>query len=507
MARGAPDGDDRADPLAELNDAQRRAAGAGDGVVRVIAGAGSGKTRTLVHRVAHLLARGVEPSSIVLLTFTRRAAHAMLARAAALADDRARRGGGGTFHGFAHQLLRAHGERLGYGASFTVLDREDALDRVDAARTEFLADRDGGRKRRFPRKQTIHRLLSMRINTGRALDALLADESPHFAGEADALDAIGAIYGQRKRDHDVMDYDDLLVNLRDLLRDHDDVRAAIGRRLRHVLVDEYQDTNRLQAHITALLAAEHGNLMVVGDDAQSIYAFRGAAVRNILDFTEIFPDAETIKLERNYRSTQPVLDLANAILAPSSVVIPKRLHTDRVDGPRPQLVRLADEHAQADFVARRILALRESAGVALGEIAVLFRAGWHAGAVELALGARNIPFRKFGGLRLAESAHVKDVTALLRVALNPREASAWFRMLQKLPGIGPRTAQQLTDALVGAKLKGDLTPLREASPRARRSASALADFLDVLAPALAVERSASAAARAEDVMPATDVAS
>lgn len=450
------------DPAASLNQAQRRAATAEPGPHLVVAGAGTGKTRTLVYRVAHLVASGAAPEQILLLTFTRRAADEMLRRAAALLDARCRRVAGGTFHSFANQVLRRHARRVGFDEGFTILDASDAGDLVGLVRTEGGFAKTG---RRFPRKETLAALISKRTNTGRSLADLLSSELPQHASDEPAIEKLAARYCETKRAQNVMDYDDLLVHLRTLLTEHAAVRRQLGNHFRHLLVDEYQDTNRLQAHITALLATATGSVMVVGDEAQSIYGFRGADFRNIIDFTRLFPQATITKLEQNYRSTQPILDLANALLAGAREGFGKQLRSEITGDARPQLVRTEDEHDQARFVAERVLTLREQ-GVALSDMAVLVRAAWHTNALELALAERNIPFRKFGGQRFLEAAHIKDVLALLRLAANPRDATAWFRVLQWAEGVGPATAQRLGQAVVDAG--GDLAPLRAAMAARQR---------------------------------------
>lgn len=436
-----------------LNPAQRQAATAPAGAHLVVAGAGTGKTRTLIYRVAWLVARGEAPESILLLTFTRRAAREMLRRAAGLFDARCERVAGGTFHGFAYQVLRRWAPLLGYQERFTILDRGDAGDLMAVVRAEsgFV-----GKGRRFPRKDTLLDLWSSRVNTGRKLEALIEERCPQFADEHQAIATIHERYTARKKQQNVMDYDDLLINLRDVMARHDAPRAKLGATYRTILIDEYQDTNRLQAHIGALLAAGHGNLMVVGDEAQSIYGFRGASFRNIVDFTTLFPDARTTVLEENYRSTQTILDLANAILAQAREGFDKRLRSHVPGDEKPILVRTDDEQAQAVYVAERVLALREE-GVPLDSMAVLARAAWHTNALELELARRNLPFRKFGGIRFTEAAHVKDVAALLKLALNPRDAAAWFRVLQLFDGIGPKAAQRIGSEVIDAG--GDLEAL------------------------------------------------
>ena len=428
----------------DLNPAQLEAVRSTDGPHLVIAGAGTGKTRVLVYRVAQLVAKGVSPESLLLLTFTRRAAQQMLRRASLILDERCDRVAGGTFHSFANLVLRRYCRRLDYDPSYTILDRADASDIIGILRSE-LGYAGGGR--RFPRKDTIQDLLSKRINTHRTLEALLEEDYPQFIDDRQALEELGQAYEQRKKAQNVMDYDDLLVNLRALLVDHGEVRQRLSATYRYIMVDEYQDTNRLQAHIVALLASDHGNLMVVGDDAQSIYSFRGADFRNIMDFPKIFEDCRTLFLERNYRSTQPILDLSNAILESAQERFEKTLFTEIEDDRRPVFVRTSDDQDQAFFICSRILELREE-GVDLEDIAVLSRAAWHTNSLEIELQRRNIPFRKFGGQRFVEAAHVKDLSAMLKVGLNPLDGSSWFRILQLLGGVGARRAQQMTELVL-----------------------------------------------------------
>ncbi len=458
----------------ELNPRQRQAVESLDGPHLVIAGAGSGKTRTLVYRVANLVLRGVHPESILLLTFTRRAAQEMLRRATGLLDERCRRVSGGTFHSFANLTLRRWAEPLGYSNSFTIIDRADCVDLIGILRTEGAFERKG---RRFPRADTLLKLYSKEINTNRPLQQLIEDEYSQFQGDVESITELRTRYGERKQQMNVMDYDDLLVNLRKLLAEHKAARRKLGATYRYVMVDEYQDTNRLQAHIGALLAAAHGNIMVVGDDAQSIYGFRGADFRNIIDFPKIFPQTRTILLEQNYRSIQPILDLGNAILEQAREKYSKTLFT-RLEGDRkPVLLRTIDDYSQAEFICDKVLALREE-GVPLQEIAVLCRAAWHTNTLELELGNRNIPFRKFGGLRFVEAAHVKDVSALLKLGTNPLDAAAWFRILQFFEGIGAKTARRLGDAVVDRG--GDLETLVTPKVAKRKYGSDLATLKQLL---------------------------
>ncbi len=424
---------------AALNPAQLAAVTAPDGPHLVVAGAGTGKTRTLVYRVAWLIHLGVAPESILLLTFTRRAAQEMLRRASGLLDERCRRVSGGTFHSFANLVLRRHATRLGLSNRFTILDRADAVDLLQALRSEAGYDKNG---KRFPRADSLVELYSKQVNTQRKLEDLIAEQMPQFADDKDAIFDLQGRFRRRKFEQSVLDYDDMLVYLRDLLAQHDEARREIAGQYRHVLVDEFQDTNRLQAHITALLASVHRNILVVGDEAQSIYSFRGASFRNIIDFPKIFPGSRQTLLEQSYRSTQPILDLGNALLEQAKERFPKHLFSLIQGERKPVLMRVRDDFAQADFVCRRILELREE-GVPLSQIAILSRAAWHSNTLELELAGRNIPFRKFGGIKFVEAAHIKDVSAILKLTVNPTDSSAWLRVLQLFEGIGPRIAQSI----------------------------------------------------------------
>jgi DNA helicase-2/ATP-dependent DNA helicase PcrA len=430
-----------------LNEAQYDAATATDGPVLVIAGAGSGKTRTLVFRVARLVETGIDPRAILLLTFTRKSAAEMLRRAAGLLDGRCEDVGGGTFHSFANIVLRRNAKALGMESSFTILDRGDAEDVVALVRAELGFDK---KDKRFPRKNTILAILSMAVNKSLELHDLIEQSYPHLIEHTDDLIQLCHHYGAYKTARQLVDYDDLLVKLHDLLRGNDEIRAALSRRHRHILVDEYQDTNALQAAIVRLLASEHDNVMAVGDDAQSIYAFRGANFRNIMDFPDLFPGTRVITLEENYRSTQPILDLTNQIIAKAVERYSKTLFTRRGEGEEPLLIAAENENFQSRFVCQRILDLREE-GVPLPEIAVLFRSSFHSFDLELELTRHDIPFVKRGGFKFIETAHVKDALAHLRILANPRDAVSWHRVLLLLEGIGPRRAQDLTVTLLAAE--------------------------------------------------------
>ncbi len=419
----------------------------GDGPLLIIAGAGTGKTRTLVHRVAQLIERGVRPERILLLTFTRRAADEMLGRVGRLIGSAGHRVQGGTFHGTAHRLLRRFGPAAGLAADFTIMDQEDAADLLHLARAQ-LGIAVSERAKRFPKKETLQYLYSRHVNTGRPILKLLTDELPHFAEYADDIERIIGDYGRRKADRNLLDYDDLLLFWAALLEAPPPSSAAdrIAALYDHILVDEYQDTNALQARILNGMCRTHRNLTVVGDDAQSIYGFRGATVRNILDFPASYAGATLVTLEQNYRSTQPILDVSNAVIARARERFTKALWTTRRGGEQPWLVTARDETEQTDFVVGRVLELYRS-GMPLREMAVLFRAGYMSAALEIELTNRKIPFEKWGGLKFLEAAHVKDVLAFLRVLENPRDEVSWYRILRLLPGVGDATARGAIAAL------------------------------------------------------------
>ncbi|MEM6326006.1 MAG: ATP-dependent helicase, partial [Bacteroidota bacterium] len=431
------------DYAADLNPQQLAAATASGGPTLIVAGAGTGKTRTLVYRVAYLVETGVPPDCIALLTFTRRAAREMLTRAAHLLDGRCETVRGGTFHAFCVEVLRRHGEAIGVPRRFTILDQADAADVIDLIRTERGLD---SRQRRFPKKRTIQRILSSAANRGLSVEEVLEDEHPHYRRHADALADLAAAFRETKRRYGLADYDDLLGLTLQLLASREAIRQQVAGRLQHVLVDEYQDVNHVQASLVSHLASVHGNVTAVGDDAQSIYRFRGADVGHILAFPDQFPGARVLKLEENYRSTQPILNVANAVLEGASRQYDKRLFTRKEGGDVPGLVACPDEDWQSRFVCEVVLGNRE-AGVALARQAVLFRASWASYALEAELTRRQIPFVKVGGLKLAEAAHVKDLVAHLRVAENPADAVAWNRALLLLEGVGPRTVRKVLDGI------------------------------------------------------------
>jgi len=457
-----------------LNPQQLAAVTAGDGPSLVIAGAGSGKTRTLVYRVAYLIDSGVDPSNILLLTFTRKSAQEMLQRAGELIGVRSERVCGGTFHSVANMLLRRYGRSIGLEPGFTILDRGDAEDLIALVRSQLgLNEKD----KRFPRKGTIAEIFSKAENMLCSLDDIVVEEFSHFADHIEALGQLQKSYHHAKRQRQLVDYDDLLVLLRRLLTDDQQTRQAISRLYRYILVDEYQDTNRLQADVIRNLAATHQNVMVVGDDSQSIYGFRGATFKNIMEFPALFPGTTMYKLEENYRSTQPILNLANCIIEEATEKYTKRLFTRKLDGPLPILAEAAGENAQSRFIAQKILELREE-GVPLSEVAVLFRSSFHSFDLEIELSRKGLPFIKRGGVKFIETAHVKDLLAHLRVVANPLDAVSWHRVLMLVEGVGPKKAQDLLAALV--KSDRPYQTLRGVSGRSGQGLKNLANTLESL---------------------------
>lgn len=430
-----------------LNDRQRDAVEHGSEPLLIIAGAGTGKTKTLVHRVARLLDSGVDPSRVLLMTFTRRAAGEMLRRVGQLLqslDGRSlsQRIWGGTFHATATKLLRAYGDLIGLRPDFTIHDRGDSEDFLDVVRTELGFARTD---RRFPKKGTCLSIYSHAVNSQSPLEETLRRHFPWCIDDIEDLKKLFKSYVDRKEEASILDYDDLLLFFHGLL-DDPLAGARIRSRFECVLVDEYQDTNRLQAETLRLLKPDGVGLTVVGDDAQSIYSFRAASIRNILDFPTQFPNAKVIKLEQNYRSTAPLLAATNAVIASNSQRFEKRLWSTQAEGALPQLVQCLDETEQAEFLVRQVLEHREQ-GLGLKRQAILFRASHHSVLLEAELARARIPFVKYGGLKFVEAAHVKDLLAFLRLAENPRDLVSGTRALMLLPGIGPKRARQLMDQL------------------------------------------------------------
>lgn len=423
-----------------LNEPQYEAVTTVDGPILVIAGAGSGKTRTLTYRVAHLVSSGIAPERILLLTFTRKAAQEMLWRAGQLLGDSCNRVVGGTFHGIANLLLRRYGSSLGFGSSFTIIDRADAEGIINLLKSSRGLT---GKDKQFPSKRVIINMLSGAVNKSTPLDDLVFDHYAHLAEHMDDIITLQQDYTEFKVNHGLMDYDDLLVNWKRLLEEDAAARLEICARFSHLMVDEYQDTNLIQADIVRLLAGEHNNIMVVGDDSQSIYSFRGADFYNIMRFPKQFEGTRIIKLEENYRSTQPILSLTNDIIRNATEKYTKKLFS-RIEGEMlPQLYGGLDERAEANFVANKITKLHND-GVALENIAVLFRSGFHSYKLEVELGIHGFDFEKRGGQKLTESAHMKDILSFMRVLVNPNDNLSWNRILLQLDKVGPKTAQKIT---------------------------------------------------------------
>ncbi|MDD5108336.1 MAG: ATP-dependent helicase [Candidatus Omnitrophica bacterium] len=453
----------------ELNPAQLAAVESICGPHLVIAGAGSGKTRVLVHRVAYLVEQGVSPEQILLLTFTRRAAEEMLRRASILLDERCKNVSGGTFHSFANMILRKYAKLLELSNNFTILDQADAEDAVNLVRTQLGFHKS---EKRFPRKHAILEAISKSVNKSVDISDVLYDEYPQFMEFTEEIKKIRNEYTKYKRQKSLLDYDDLLVFLKNLLSNHEGARVSISSKYKYIMVDEYQDTNKLQAHIACLLAADHTNIMVVGDDAQSIYSFRGANFKNIIDFPKIFKGTKIITLEENYRSTQPILTLTNAVIAQAKEKFEKNLYTKKKDGNIPVFVDCPDENSQSVFVADKILELKEE-GVALKDISVLFRSGWHSNDLEIELASRNIPFVKYGGQKFVEASHIKDLMSYLRIAYNSYDQVSWLRALLLIPKIGPVTAAKIIQMIVD---KGDFKELVERNSELKKLFEILKDL-------------------------------
>ena len=465
------------DYLAQLNAEQQRAVMHGDARVAspllIIAGAGSGKTDTLAHRVAHLIVNGADPRRILLMTFSRRAASEMTKRVERIAAKVMGKNAAvltegltwaGTFHSVGARLLRDYALEIGLDAAFTIHDREDSADLMNLVRHDLGLSKT---ESRFPAKGTCLAIYSRAVNAQAELEKVLAKSFPWCSDWSGELKQLFGAYVEAKQAQNVLDYDDLLLYWAQMATEPA-LAEQLSSRFDHVLVDEYQDTNRLQASILIALKPDGRGLTVVGDDAQSIYSFRAAEVRNILDFPTLFPlPADVVTLDQNYRSTEPILAAANAVIEESKERFTKNLWTERDSSEKPLLVTVRDEMEQANYVCEKVLEQREE-GTALKQQAVLFRASHHSGPLEIELTRRNIPFVKFGGLKFLDAAHIKDVLAVLRFAENPRDRVAGFRLLQLMPGIGPSTAQAVIDAVAGLpNLAMELSAYRPADSEAR----------------------------------------
>ena len=429
----------------ELNPEQYRVVTEEGGPLLVLAGAGSGKTRTLTYRVARLLETGVPPENILLMTFTNKAARSMLGRVESLLGCYTGKITGGTFHSIAHRFLRSYAFRLGYSNSFSIVDSEDARQIIATAISDLKID---AKLTKFPKKNIISEMISLAVNTQNTLEEVLFNRYPFFSHLSPEIHQIACLYEQKKKDLSVMDFDDLLANCRRLLREHPDVGQMLAQKFHHILVDEYQDTNIIQADIVDLLAAGHRNLMVVGDDSQSIYSFRGANFSNIIDFPDRYPDCKIFKLEINYRSTPEILHMANLSINNNENQFPKALRAVRSKGMRPVIVSAENVLKQADFVSQRIAELGR-AGVPYSEIAVLYRAHYHSMEVQMEFVRRDIPFEIRSGIRFFEQAHIKDVTSYMRVLVNEHDELAWRRILMMYPKVGKVTFEKIWSRLAG----------------------------------------------------------
>ena len=464
----------RVDYEGELNAEQKDVVFAGNGPILVIAGAGSGKTRTLVYRVSRLIESGVDPSKILLLTFTNKAAREMMRRVEALLTIDARKMAGGTFHSVGNRLLRQHGERIGLSPHFTILDPEDARELLEASTSDLqIKTLD----RRFPKGDVLLDLYSFTINTGKKLSDVLAERAPHFLELHGEIVRVFGRYLERKKAARACDYDDLLLHWKTLLETEKD--GELSRRFRHVLVDEYQDTNRLQGEIVDGMAQGHGNVTVVGDDAQSIYAFRGASFENIIGFPDRYPSAQVFRLTTNYRSVPEVLALANASIEKNERQFRKELEAVRPSGALPGVVPLPDAFDQARFVAQRILEWRDE-GEKLSDCAVLYRSHYQAMELQMELTRRAIPYEIRSGIRFFEQRHVKDVLAFLRILVNPRDEISWKRALKIFPRVGERTAAAIWEAIGESREPLETFRRGDFSGVGRGAESALAPFRKVL---------------------------
>jgi DNA helicase II / ATP-dependent DNA helicase PcrA len=474
------------DYAAELNAQQLAAVTAPPGPLLVIAGAGSGKTRTLTYRVAYLLENGIDARNILLLTFTNKAARQMLERVSNLLPVDAGGIWGGTFHSIGNRMLRRHGSALGYSSGFTIMDREDQKDLIGTVVASAGID---PKEMRFPKADVLADIFSFVVNTEHPMEELLAEKFPYFLPLTDSIKDVHTRYERKKKATNSMDFDDLLEKTLRMLVGHEHIAQFYRRQFQFVLVDEYQDTNKIQADFIDTLAAEHKNVMVVGDDAQSIYSWRGANFQNILEFPKRYPTAQVFKIEMNYRSVPEILEVANAAIAGNVRQFRKNLSAVRdSDGNKPALLALNDGSEQAQFVAQRVLELRDE-GVELNEIAVLYRAHYHAVELQLELSRRGIPYQITSGIRFFEQAHIKDVASFIRFVANPRDEVAFKRMVRLLPGIGGKSANNLWNNWESSlNEQGDVVSWSErlmnmnAGTRSRKSWEQLAATLDEMAP-------------------------
>lgn len=430
----------------ELNEEQFRVVTAKPSAALVVAGAGTGKTRTITYRVAYLIEQGVSPQRILLATFTNRAAREMLRRVESLTGSQnVHRIWGGTFHRIANLILRKHAISLGYSSNYSILDSEDAKEFINVCIDECGIDT---KAKRFPKAEVVQDIISFANNTDAPIPEVIIKKYPYFEPLTQQIQRVDFLYAERKLERNVMDYDDLLLNWKKLLISKPEIAEVYAEQFQHILVDEYQDTNKLQAEIIDLLAVKHRNVMVVGDDAQSIFAWRGAEFTNIYEFPKRYPEAVVYKLEMNYRSTPDILALANVSISNNRKQFPKTLQAvKKSKGFLPALLPCSDVEQQSAFIASRILELRDE-GVSLEDIAVLYRSHYHVLELQLELTRRNIPYRVQSGVRFFEQAHLKDVISYLRILVNPRDELAWKRLLKMIPSVGNATANKIYEAMV-----------------------------------------------------------
>jgi DNA helicase-2/ATP-dependent DNA helicase PcrA len=435
----------------KLNSGQYEAVMHNKGAALVLAGAGSGKTMTLVYRVSRLIEDGIDPREILLLTFTRKAGAEMVSRIATLLDGRATYVTAGTFHSFALKMLKMYSKEIGFTQEFSVIDQQDAEDTIDLLRAQRLPPK---MKKRFPKINTLQKILSLSINKRISTLEVLEENYPKFVEYEDQINTLFIDYHSYKKKSNAMDYDDLLLYLLELLKENADVRSKITNMFRYLMIDEYQDTNRLQHEIVLLLGGTENNIMAVGDDAQSIYSFRGAEHNNIFFFPESFEDCTIYKLEQNYRSTEQILNLCNEVINRAAFKYDKKLFSrDRI-GEKPYLIAANQERQQSEFVAQQILELREE-GINLEDMAVLFRSSYHSFDLEIDLNKSNIPYIKFGGMKFIETAHIKDMISYMKLLFNPKDVVAWQRVLMLIDGVGPATARKIISSIAEGQLTID----------------------------------------------------
>lgn len=467
----------------ELNEQQFKVVTAKPQPTLVIAGAGTGKTRTITYRVAYLLEQGVSPNRILLATFTNRAAREMLKRVETLTGTQnVHRVWGGTFHRIANLILRKHAVSIGFDSNYSILDSEDARDFINVVIDESAIDT---KSKRFPKPQVVQNIISYANNTDQPIEDVIVSKYPYFEMLTSQIKRVDFNYMERKRERNVMDYDDLLLNWKRLLLEKPAISELYAEQFQHILVDEYQDTNRLQAEIIDLLAVKHKNVMVVGDDAQSIFAWRGAEFTNIYEFPERYPNTQEYKLEKNYRSTPEILGLANVSIANNRKQFPKTLEAIKESKDfKPALIPCSDVEQQSAFIASRILELRDE-GTTLEDIAVLYRSHYHSIELQLELTKRNIPYRVQSGVRFFEQAHIKDVISYLKIIVNPRDELAWKRILKMIPSVGNVTANKIFEHISNRIRSAESTPkllLQEGETTASSSIFTKAVFEDIPTP-------------------------